>query len=103
MLNLIFFVAFALTSSTYYNTTDKYIATAYCLQGITASGTRVRSGIIAADPRLHKLGSKVKVNGTVYIVTDTGGKIKGKRIDIWMKSCSSARKFGRRVVQLDKM
>lgn len=81
-----------------------FTATAYCLQGRTAMGHGVRRGIIAADPRVLKLGSKVVVNagawsGT-YLVSDTGGGIKGKKIDIWVPGCAEARKFGRRTVQV---
>lgn len=81
-----------------------FTATAYCLKGRTAMGHGVRRGIIAADPRVLKLGSTVVVkagawSGT-YLVSDTGGKIKGKRLDIWVPGCSEARKFGRRTVQV---
>ncbi len=81
-----------------------FSATAYCLKGKTAMGHGVRRGIIAADPRVLRLGSTVSVEGGgytgSYLVSDTGGKIKGKRIDIWMPNCSEARKFGRRNVQI---
>lgn len=81
-----------------------FSATAYCLRGRTAMGHGVRRGIIAADPRVLRLGSRVVLNGGgysgTYLVSDTGGKIKGKRIDIWMPSCSEARRFGRRTVQV---
>lgn len=81
-----------------------FSATAYCLKGRTAMGHGVRRGLIAADPRVLKLGSRVYVNagqwsGT-YLVSDTGGAIKGKKIDIWVPGCSEARKFGRRNVQV---
>lgn len=81
-----------------------FSATAYCFSGRTAMGHGVRRGLIAADPRVLKLGSKVVINagawsGT-YLVSDTGGAIKGKRLDIWVPSCSEARKFGRRTVQV---
>ncbi|MBL8181348.1 MAG: 3D domain-containing protein [Blastocatellia bacterium] len=81
-----------------------FSATAYCLQGKTAMGHGVRRGIIAADPRVLKLGSRVTISagawsGT-YLVSDTGGAIKGKKIDIWVPGCSEARKFGRRTVQV---
>ncbi len=81
-----------------------FSATAYCLKGKTAMGHGVRRGIIAADPRVLKLGSKVTVNagqwsGT-YLVSDTGGAIKGKKLDIWVPNCGEARKFGRRTVQV---
>ena len=79
-----------------------FTATAYCLKGRTAMGHGVRRGIIAADPRLLRLGSKVTLNAGAYsgqyLVSDTGGGIKGRRIDIWMASCSEARKFGRRSI-----
>ena len=80
----------------------KFVATAYCLRGRTASGAMVRQGIIAADPRVLKLGSRVNLGAGNYtgnyLVADTGGKIKGNRIDIWMASCAEARRFGRRTV-----
>ena len=81
-----------------------FSATAYCLSGRTAMGHGVRRGIIAADPRVLKLGSRVRVeagawSGT-YIVSDTGGAIKGKKLDIWVPGCGEARKFGRRTVQV---
>lgn len=81
-----------------------FSATAYCLQGKTAMGHGVRRGIIAADPRVLKLGSRVTIAGGgytgTYLVSDTGGVIKGKKIDIWVPNCSEARKFGRRTVQI---
>ena len=81
-----------------------FSASAYCFSGRTAMGHGVRRGLIAADPRVLKLGSRVYVNagpwsGT-YLVSDTGGAIKGKKIDIWVPSCSEARRFGRRTVQI---
>jgi 3D (Asp-Asp-Asp) domain-containing protein len=81
-----------------------FSASAYCFSGRTAMGHSVRRGLIAADPRVLKLGSKVYINagqwsGT-YLVSDTGGAIKGKRIDIWVPGCAEARKFGRRSVQI---
>lgn len=82
-----------------------FVATAYCLRGRTASGSMVRQGIIAADPRVLRLGTKVNLGAGGqsgnYTVTDTGGKIKGKRIDIWMASCADARRFGRRTVTVN--
>ncbi len=81
-----------------------FSATAYCLKGKTALGHGVRRGIIAADPRVLKLGSTITIDagpwsGT-YLVSDTGGGIKGKELDIWVPNCSEARKFGRRSVQV---
>ncbi len=81
-----------------------FSATAYCFSGRTAMGHGVRRGLIAADPRVLKMGSRVYINagqwsGT-YLVSDTGGAIKGKRIDIWVPSCGEARRFGRRSVTI---
>ncbi len=84
-----------------------FTATAYCLQGRTAMGHSVRRGLIAADPRVIKLGSRINLGAGGYsgnyLVSDTGGKIKGKRLDIWMASCSEARRFGRRTVTVSSL
>lgn len=84
-----------------------FTATAYCLKGRTAMGHGVRRGLIAADPRVLRLGSRVSLNAGAYsgqyLVSDTGGKIKGKKIDIWMSSCSEARRFGRRTVSVSSL
>jgi len=94
----------SVTSSAAGASKGAFSATAYCFSGRTAMGHGVRRGLIAADPRVLKLGSKVYISagqwsGT-YLVSDTGGAIKGKRIDIWVPGCSEARKFGRRSVQV---
>jgi 3D (Asp-Asp-Asp) domain-containing protein len=79
-------------------------ATAYALRGLTKSGVYVRRGVIAADPRVLPLGSVVEIKAGkysgVYTVQDTGKKIKGKIIDLWMPSTHEARQFGRRQIKL---
>lgn len=81
-----------------------FTATAYCLQGRTAMGHGVRRGIVAADPRVLKLGSRITINGAgysgSYLVSDTGGAVRGRKLDIWVPSCSEARRFGRRTVSV---
>jgi 3D (Asp-Asp-Asp) domain-containing protein len=81
-----------------------YVATAYSLRGRTASGRMVSRGLIAADPRFLPLGSRVRLEVPgyhgEYLVADTGGMIKGKRIDIWTPSSREAMRFGRRTVKL---
>jgi len=77
-------------------------ATAYCLQGRTANGGGVRRGIVAADPRVLPLGTRIQItagsySGT-YTVTDTGGAVKGRILDIWVPSCSEAIRFGRKSI-----
>ena len=84
--------------------THSYVATAYSLRGRTASGLPVSKGIIAADPRHLPLGSRVKIEAGSwsgeYLVADTGGMVRGKRIDIWTPSTRDAMRFGRRTVKL---
>ncbi len=81
-----------------------YVATAYSLRGRTASGRMVSRGLIAADPRVLPLGSRVRLDhpgySGEYLVADTGGAIRGRRIDIWTPSSGEAMRFGRRTVRL---
>ncbi len=81
-----------------------YVATAYSLRGRTASGRIVSKGLIAADPSFLPLGSRVRLESAgysgEYLVADTGGAIRGRRIDIWTPSTSEAMRFGRRTVKL---
>ena len=48
------------------------------------------------------IGSVVKVNGLerryngIYTVMDTGAKIRGRRIDLYLRDCGAAQRFGRR-------
>jgi rare lipoprotein A len=79
-------------------------ATAYPPDGRpTASGTVPHRGIVAADPAVLPLGSVIRVTGAgvyngVYTVTDTGGKISGRHIDIYMRTAAEARRFGKKMV-----
>jgi 3D (Asp-Asp-Asp) domain-containing protein len=81
-----------------------YVATAYSLRGRTASGRMVSKGLIAADPRHLPLGSRVRIEAGAYtgeyLVADTGGLIRGRRIDIWTPTSREAMRFGRRKVKL---
>lgn len=94
----------AKTGSVRATSAGSYTATAYCLRGRTAMGHGVRKGIIAADPRVLRLGSRVNIGAGAhsgqYLVSDTGGRIKGRKIDIWMASCAEARRFGRRTISV---
>jgi 3D (Asp-Asp-Asp) domain-containing protein len=80
----------------------RFTATAYCKGTTTASGVNVRNGIAAADPDLLPVGSVVQVdrlgeryNG-IYTVMDTGPKVHGRHIDIYLWSCNEALQLGRR-------
>jgi 3D (Asp-Asp-Asp) domain-containing protein len=82
-------------------------ATAYCHAGTTKSGVWTRPGIVAADPRIVPLRSLIRIVSPeryagIYQVMDTGGAIKGRRLDLFIPSCAHAIRFGRQpvVVQL---
>ena len=81
-----------------------YTATAYSLRGRTATGAGVRRGIIAADRRVLPLGTRVRLEAGSYsgeyVVADTGGAVRGRKIDIWVPNTSEAMRFGRRPVRL---
>jgi 3D (Asp-Asp-Asp) domain-containing protein len=81
-----------------------YVATAYSLRGRTASGQMVAKGLIAADPRHLPLGSRVRIEAGSYsgeyVVADTGGMVRGRRIDIWTPTSREAMRFGKRMVKL---
>lgn len=63
----------------------------------TATGKEVGKGIIAVDPEVIPLGARVEIKGMgVFTAEDTGGKIKGNRIDIFFTSKEEAKDFGRK-------
>ncbi|WP_257985583.1 G5 and 3D domain-containing protein [Bacillus sp. V5-8f] len=76
--------------------------------GITATGINLRSNpgakIIAVDPGVIPLGSKVFVEGYGYAIAgDTGGAIKGHKIDVFFSSTSQAYRWGRKKVKITVM
>jgi len=82
-----------------------FVATAYAQQGVTASGEYTHRHVVAADPALLPLGTRIKVMRAgrysgEYVVADTGGKILGRRLDIYLPSEAACRKFGRRRVKV---
>jgi 3D (Asp-Asp-Asp) domain-containing protein len=66
----------------------------------------VKAGVAAADPKLLPLGSVVQIEGGpakhegIYTVLDTGPKVQGRHLDLYMWSCYEALDFGRRPVRL---
>jgi 3D (Asp-Asp-Asp) domain-containing protein len=69
--------------------------------GLTATGMRATFGHVAVDPRVIKLKSLVFVEGYGFaIASDTGGAIKGNRIDLCFDSRSTALRFGRKKVKV---
>jgi 3D (Asp-Asp-Asp) domain-containing protein len=79
----------------------KVDAVAYSLPGSTALGIRVRKGVVAVDPVLIPLGTKLHVPGYGRgIAADVGYAIKGRIIDLWFPTRAKARKWGRRTVTI---
>jgi 3D (Asp-Asp-Asp) domain-containing protein len=64
--------------------------------GITCSGEKVSEGItVAVDPNVIPLGVYIYIEGVGYrIAQDTGGNIKGKKVDVYMSSHEEALKAG---------
>ena len=69
--------------------------------GITATGIRARHGVVAVDPNVIPLGTRVYIPGYgEAIAADTGGDIVGNRIDVVLEDYGSAMQFGRRTVDV---
>jgi 3D (Asp-Asp-Asp) domain-containing protein/peptidoglycan hydrolase CwlO-like protein len=74
------------------------LATAYCLPGKTATGLPVGPGIVAVDPSVIPLGTRMRIPGYGDgVAADVGGGVHGAHIDVWMASCSDAAAFTRTV------
>jgi len=85
---------------------QEFVATAYCKGEVTASGVDVKEGVAAADPRILPEGSVIQLDGVserhrgIYTVLDTGPKVLGKHLDLYVWSCNEALEFGRRPVSI---
>ena len=67
----------------------------------TATGRIPRRGIVAVDPRVIPLHTRLYVEGYGYAqAEDTGGAIKGNRIDVFIPSLREARQWGRKRVRI---
>jgi 3D (Asp-Asp-Asp) domain-containing protein len=78
-------------------------ATAFSTRGETAKGTLTHRGVVAADQALLPLGSVISVMDAgpysgEYVVTDTGSKVVGRHIDVFMPSAAEAKEFGKKIV-----
>jgi 3D (Asp-Asp-Asp) domain-containing protein len=84
----------------------RMLATAYCDRGATKSGVPAQNGVVAADTGRLPLGTRVQIIAPgqryagIYTVLDTGSKINGRDLDIFMPSCARAKRFGKRTVQV---
>ncbi len=87
----------------------RFRGTAYCKGTTTASGAGIQTGIAAADPDLLPVGSVIRVDSLgaryngIYTILDTGPRVKGRQIDIYMWNCNEALAFGRRSLSLQVM
>ena len=76
-----------------------YTASCYKCSGTTASGVHAGFGIIAVDPHVIPLGTKLLIPGYGRAVAgDTGGSIVGHRVDLGMNTVAEALRFGRRPI-----
>jgi len=83
-----------------------FVATAYTITGATASGMQAKPGVVAADPEVLALGTRIRVAEAgpysgVYTVADTGPKVKGRRIDIFLRDAAEAKRFGKKHVKVE--
>ncbi len=86
-------------------TNGKFIATAYSVTGITASGEYTHRHVVAADPDVLPIGSRIKIGRAgkysgEYVVADTGAKIIGRKLDIYLPSTPECMKFGKKPVRV---
>lgn len=89
----------------FYVTATAYTAHCNGCTGTTATGIDLRANpnlkVIAVDPSVIPLGSKVWVEGYGHAIAgDTGGAIKGKKIDLHVPTKKAAYNFGRRTVKI---
>jgi 3D (Asp-Asp-Asp) domain-containing protein/peptidoglycan hydrolase CwlO-like protein len=77
------------------------VATGYALKGHTATGAPVGWGVVAVDPSVIPLGTRMSIPGYGSgVAADTGGAIVGNRIDLWFPSLAQAQAWGRRTVTI---
>jgi 3D (Asp-Asp-Asp) domain-containing protein/peptidoglycan hydrolase CwlO-like protein len=77
------------------------VATAYTIRGTTATGIPTGPGIVAVDPSVIPLGTRMTIPGYgEAVAADTGGAIKGLRIDVWVPSAAEAAQWQWRTVTI---
>jgi 3D (Asp-Asp-Asp) domain-containing protein/peptidoglycan hydrolase CwlO-like protein len=76
-------------------------ATGYCLTGTTATGIPTSWGVVAVDPAVIPLGTRMSIPGYGEgVAADTGPAVRGAAIDVWFPSCSQALAWGRKTVTI---
>ena len=77
------------------------VATGYSLPGHTASGLPVGWGVVAVDPSVIPLGTRLTVPGYgEAVAADVGSTVRGAMIDLWFPTLAQARAWGRRTVTI---
>ncbi|HSC49321.1 MAG TPA: 3D domain-containing protein [Gaiellaceae bacterium] len=76
-------------------------ATGYSMSGRTATGAPTGWGVVAVDPSVIPLGTRLSIPGYgTGVAADTGGAIQGATIDLWFPTPAQARAWGRRTVTI---
>lgn len=76
-------------------------STGYSLRGRTATGIPTGPGVVAVDPSVIPLGTRLSIPGYgVGIAADTGGAVQGNTIDVWFPTRAQALQWGRRTVTI---
>ena len=76
-------------------------ATGYSLPGRTSTGLPTGWGVVAVDPGLIPLGTKLTIPGYgEAVAADTGGGVRGPTIDLWFPTIGQALAWGRRTVTI---
>jgi 3D (Asp-Asp-Asp) domain-containing protein/peptidoglycan hydrolase CwlO-like protein len=76
-------------------------STGYCLRGTTATGIPTGWGVVAVDPAVIPLGTRMIIPGYGEgVAADTGGAVKGATIDVWFPECSQALAWGQKYVTI---
>jgi 3D (Asp-Asp-Asp) domain-containing protein len=76
-------------------------STGYALRGRTASGLPTGWGIVAVDPSVIPLGTRITIPGYGEgVAADTGGAVRGATIDLWFPTVVQALAWGRRTVTI---
>ncbi|MGL5312829.1 MAG: SH3 domain-containing protein [Peptostreptococcaceae bacterium] len=88
------------TSNT--SNTMSVVATAYTGYSTTSTGQKPVWGTIAVDPKVIPYGTKVYIPAfdQVFVANNTGGAIKGNKIDIYMNSKSECYNWGRKTIEI---
>jgi 3D (Asp-Asp-Asp) domain-containing protein len=76
-------------------------STGYSMPGRTATGLPVGPGIVAVDPAVIPLGTRLSIPGYGEgVAADTGGSVQGLTIDLWFPTLAEALAWGRRTVTI---